>query len=164
MIGRLRRAHRAASAALLLGPALVLGGVLVRPQQPVEELVLAEERHPHVARWHAAKAEALESLGLALAVGENAAGLLALEIRPRADLGQPDVLVYWLPRARLPHEPRGLPEGALLLGSFAGSRAQHYELPQRAREEAGAILLYSLAHQRVLAAGPLALPVEIDPR
>jgi hypothetical protein len=84
---------------------------------------------------------------------ESGDGIVSVILHPVRDLKAPDVLVYW---ARLPAR-RGdnlqverVPEGATLVGSLAGTQPRRYVLPAAASEHNGRLILYSLAHQRVI--------------
>lgn len=126
---------------------------------PVDDFAEEPETAPLVSSRPVRVAD-FESLGLELAIGRGAGGEPVLELRPRADLQQPDLLLYWLPRESLEGAPAGVPEGALLLGALAGARVRRFVLPERALVEQGALLLYTLAHQRRLAMGALELADE----
>ncbi len=80
---------------------------------------------------------------------------LALELQPREDFKAPDVLVYWSPRNSGADEE--LLREAYLLGALAGKQKRRWLLPEAALQAEGALILYSLGHQQVLAT--TALPV-----
>lgn len=83
--------------------------------------------------------------------GIEAAGGALLELAPAAPLAQPDVLVYWSPEDS--GSGAGLAE-AILLGAL-GDRTRSYFLPPEGATVDGRLVLYSLAHQEVVASGPL---------
>jgi len=66
----------------------------------------------------------------------------------------PDVLIYWQPQ---PAADR-LDTDAVLLGPLSPQRASHFVLPQPT--QGGHVVFYSLAHQRVVTAYPLAQLLE----
>jgi len=86
--------------------------------------------------------------------GVSQASPLALELARRFPEAQqqPDVLVYLSPAA-----PAGdsLPESAQLLGSLAGLGAAQLTLPTTLPSAAPQFILYSLAHQTIVATGPV---------
>ena len=70
---------------------------------------------------------------------------LALELHPAVALAQPGVLVYW-------HENENLDlENAFLLGTLDGTQPRRWVLPPSALEHDGKLVLFSLAHQGVIA-------------
>jgi hypothetical protein len=83
-----------------------------------------------------------------------------VELEPRDDPRLPDLLVYWA--GDLPGGPGELPPSSILLGTLPGSRSTRLELPPEAADGDGRLLLYSLAHRRIVAAsaplGPEAWP------
>ncbi len=78
---------------------------------------------------------------------EDGDGAPMLSIRPSAEILKPDLLVYWTSR------PPGdaLPPDAVLVGSLSGTSARRLALPARARGGNGAIVVYSVAHDEVVA-------------
>jgi hypothetical protein len=57
------------------------------------------------------------------------------------------LLVYWTPSAPRATE---LPAGSVLLGAI-GERERRFALPEAVRENAGAFVVFSLAHGEVVA-------------
>jgi hypothetical protein len=72
-----------------------------------------------------------------------------LELAPHADLGQPDLLVYWSRDGALDR----LPEHATLLGRLAGTEVRRFALPEGAR--AGRVHLFSLGHGALVGAAAI---------
>jgi hypothetical protein len=70
-----------------------------------------------------------------------------IELEPRQDPLQPDVLVYWGPE--FPRASDGLPRAAHFLGRLAGTQVRRFALPSGANPD-GMLFLYSLGHQQVL--------------
>ena len=78
-----------------------------------------------------------------------------LHVEPLDGPTVPDPLLYWSPRIP-PPESRDVPEDAVFLGAVGG-RERKLDLPE---STSGALVLYSGAHRRVVAAIPLPLPEE----
>jgi len=95
-------------------------------------------------------------IGESSAPGEAAA--VVLELTPAADLRAPDLLVYW---SASEAAGTGLPDDALLLGPLAATGPARFVLPAAARG-GGRLIVYSLAHGRLVAAAglPPSGPVE----
>ena len=75
----------------------------------------------------------------------------AVELATTEVLRLPELLVYWSPE-----NPSGfLPEDRVLLGSWAVTSTRVFKLPARAVGPTGAITLYSLSQQEVVASTPL---------
>jgi hypothetical protein len=68
-------------------------------------------------------------------------------LQAREEIGRPDLLVYWSGAAEI---PEGLPGDVVLLGRLAGLERSRFDLPVGAGA-AGRLILYSLAHQEVVA-------------
>jgi hypothetical protein len=68
-------------------------------------------------------------------------------LQAREEIGRPDLLVYWSGAAETPD---GLPGDVVLLGRLAGLRRSRFDLPVGAGAT-GRLILYSLAHQEVVA-------------
>lgn len=73
---------------------------------------------------------------------------------PRSDLRRPDVLLY-AARESAATTDSGLPEGAILLGTLAGTRERSFRLPAWVFDSPARLVLYSLAHQEVVGTGKL---------
>ncbi len=72
-----------------------------------------------------------------------------IELEPREDPLQPDVLVYWAAGAS--GAPDALPPAAQFLGRLAGTQVRSFALPSGSgMNPDGVLLLYSLGHQQVL--------------
>lgn len=75
----------------------------------------------------------------------------AIELSTTEVLRLPELLVYW----SLENPAGSLPEDGVLLGSWAVTSTRVFELPARAVGPLGAITLYSLSQQEVIASTPL---------
>ena len=71
------------------------------------------------------------------------------------EFDEPDLLLYWDDR-----KPEGgtLSEKAILLGSLKGAKPRRLVVPQSVPSSVGYVVLFSLAHQKVIAAAPWQLP------
>ena len=74
-----------------------------------------------------------------------------LDIIPVREFGEPDLLLYWDDRKP---ETGKLSENAILLGSLKGAKPRRMVVPQSVPSSAGYVVLFSLAHQRVIATSP----------
>lgn len=73
-----------------------------------------------------------------------------LALHPQTYLQHPDILVYW--HNRPPANTDALPEGAYLLGTLSGTHEQTYNFSADiVSPNAGSVILYSLAHQSIVA-------------
>lgn len=81
---------------------------------------------------------------------------LAVELQPQKNLSAPDILVYWT-QQNSGEEAAPLTE-AYLLGTLAGKQTRNWFLPEAALQSEGKLILYSLAHQTVLATASLKIP------
>ncbi len=71
-----------------------------------------------------------------------------LELTPREDLRQPELLAYWSPGL----DPElGLGDRAVLLGRLGGTAPRRFRLPAEVQDVPGRLVLYSLAHHDVVA-------------
>ena len=147
MIAPLRRRHRQWMTGLaLLVPAVCALALWSRPPAPAGA---GGETSP-VATSASSSARAIESLpGFRTAVREGGEAA-QLEVEALEPLRQPDLLLYF--SATPPSE--ALPGDAHLLGSVAYRQTRSYPLPATAAP-GGHLVLYSLAHQAVVATGAL---------
>ena len=83
-----------------------------------------------------------------LSVGPGT-GHLAIELVSMDRIVLPDLLVYWVPGE--PRIENSLPDNAFLLGSFEQSSLAPLALPDPAKKQTGALVLYSLADHEVAA-------------
>lgn len=139
MNARLRAQHR--SIFVVLGaalPALVAAAVIRRPKS-VQEPGAA----PGLEEWSAVAPVAGEPPRLSID------GLRARVALP-PDWNEPDALLYLLPRGA--RAARSVPAEALFLGVVRSGGPRSFALPALPEPpETGALLLYSLAHQEILA-------------
>ena len=80
-----------------------------------------------------------------------------VELSAAEDLALPDVLIYW---SATEGEGTSLAGDEFLIGSFFGKRTQRFALPAAAHSgvdgPTGKLILYSLAHNRVVASASIA--------
>jgi len=144
MIRSLRRRH----ATMIVGIALIVPilAVLALAARPVPPIMAAAAATPSTGNW-----TALGPRGGVHAFVESESGREWLHLVRDEEFVSPDVLVYWSPEPPATDEP--FPSGAVLLGALGDPGAHTFNLP--ARDVGGVLLLYSLAHQSVVAATPL---------
>jgi hypothetical protein len=83
-----------------------------------------------------------------LSIGPGS-GHLAVELVSMDRIVLPDLLVYWVPGG--PKIQNSLPDDAFLVGSFEQSSPAPLALPDPAKKQTGALVLYSLADHEVAA-------------
>ena len=154
MIRKLRRRHRRMIAVLcVVAPAIFVAGLAARRSAPVTPvpLAIADPGPPltHLIRAlpHLFSSPPIDGRLLADTAPPTRAGI---ELLPMDDPREPDLLVYW---SRDPADSN--PVDAQLIGSMDGRRRRVFVLPDDALDHGGALLLYSLAHQKLVAAAPL---------
>ena len=148
MIAPLRRRHRwmTASLAAVL-PVLSVAALAARPDEPLAERLPSSLAAPAAGEVEADLGELLADPAVAVRARTDGAAW-RLELDPARPIALPEVLVYW---SASPSAGGGLPEDAYLLGGLAGDRARSFALPADALGRAGALVLYSLGHQQVVA-------------
>ena len=159
MIRERRQVHRGVFTVLMvLMPVLLIAGLLLRPETPPASQVegrLADAAGfsssssvPSPSPPHAGTAD---SYPFEISVDERSGEEPVLTIRPTAPIFKPDVLVYWTASG----EGSGLPEDAILVGGLSEDLSQTLTLPRAAAGARGAILVYSLPYQEILARIPM---------
>jgi len=154
MILSLRRRHRVMMLSLaFILPIAFVAGLIVRqpipatPDLPVCSTPLSSEG------WQLCfeKEDYWPGLPITtrLYANRQSSTQLAMELQPRADLKTPDILVYCHPAFST--GTGQLPERAQLLGTLAGTEKRRFILPAAASEQETSIILYSLAHQKIIA-------------
>jgi hypothetical protein len=83
---------------------------------------------------------------------QAAAGPATLLLAPDGILRAPDLLLYWTPRSG---PISAIVDGDTLLGRLTGTTPVSVRLPPEAAAGEGTVVLFSLAHQSVVAALPL---------
>ena len=85
-----------------------------------------------------------------------------IDVKPLRPLDRPDLLLYWTAQTvRL----TPLPPDAHLLGRIAGTTVQRFRLPEpRPADEHGSLVVYSLAHQEIVATANLPSRTGASPR
>jgi hypothetical protein len=155
MIHPLRRRHRRMIAAItIVLPIAFVAGLAVRKPIPATEnlpsalTVLPATSFPHLLLE---ENDLWSDLKITTRVygDQQPAERLAVELYPQDYLKIPDLLVYW-------HHPPSiqtdkLPGDAYLLGALAGTQKLRCILPEPAMTQDGSLILYSLAHQKIIA-------------
>ena len=149
MIRPLRQRHRVMACTLgVLMPMAFVTGITARRSVPVVATVPSELTR-NAADFGAVvwtRADLWTDQRISTSLRRGAAGSVAVELMFR-DLARPDVLVYWI--AGETSASGRLPENARLIGAF--SDRTPLPVPADARGETGRFLLYSLAHNEIVA-------------
>lgn len=160
MIRQLRRRHVWFTGTVGMGAAVLLGAaVMVRRPLDIMATIPDALTEPTCEPSRLPLApEAFREVRLAISTlpgaGDTGASVcLAFQDDPR----EPDLLAYWSPGAPLGNT---LPGDARLLGPVGGTRPHWFRLPPDAQrgagpEETGHLTVYSMAHARIYATGPL---------
>ena len=144
MIQPLRTVHRRAFVALaFVLPAVLVVGLESR-RMPSRVQVLQLPSSACLVResdtlWQ------MHTIQTAFYSDSNRSGDIQVALRPAQELNEPDLLLYWSVE-----QPTGdsLPAAAQLLGPFAAGKA--FTLPLNV-DRAGYLILFSLAHQSLIA-------------
>lgn len=148
MIHSLRRAHRWMMLALVvLLPAVFVAGMLARPRYLAVPRLPEEPAQTSVTP----KFEVLSETGLKVHFGRaaRAAERAVMTVIPLDEPVEPDLLVYWDERPGNDGKPS---DTAILLGTLKGRQPRAMTIPQTVPESSGFLVLYSLAHAKVLGA------------
>jgi hypothetical protein len=152
VIHALRRRHRFAAAglALALPPAFALALASRAPEARNPESLPAAlgERVERLVERETSPARLTGPI--AVAFGVDTGGARAVELDTRGAPVVPDALVYWSAGAGA---PAALPAAAVFLGALPADAVRVFRLPADA---AGAVVVFSLAWQTVVAAVPVA--------
>lgn len=158
MISPLRKRHRMMiSVLMVIVPVVFIGALLVRSEIPAMEAV--PDLHAHdTLDYSQVLFEAADLWGEAAIItrlkgDQSAPTHLAVELEPQRPLNLADPLVYWDPSGTA--TTNQLPTSAYLLGPMPGSGTRQFSLPDTARFIDGRLLLYSVAHQELLASATL---------
>ncbi len=152
MIQSLREKHRVTMIGLaLLLPVIFVSGLLVRQTIPVSARLPVARPEDAPGQFVVIRDEAAlwkdQAIRTRLLKPASDATKVLLELTPLRDPGEPDVLVYW--SEQKPETDR-VAERALLLGSLNGAQPARFVLPEQATTGNGYLMLYSLAHRRVI--------------
>jgi hypothetical protein len=152
MIRALRQRHRFAAIGLaLLLPPLYALALAARSPEPRVEPLAAALREPDVAGIAERRSSpGRGELPLSVSLGRDRNGARVVELDTRGAPVTPDALVYF--SAGL-NQSESLPPGSIFLGALPQDAVRAYALPNRA---AGAVVVFSLAWQRVVASAPVA--------
>lgn len=156
MMLSLRRRHRwmMAAVAIVLPAAFIAGHAVRKPVPATESMPSMFMAPPATAFPHLLyeKSDLWQALRITTRVyaDQQPAERLAVELHPQGYLKIPDMLVYW--HAQPPNQLDKLPDAAYLLGALAGTQKLRSVLPEPAMTQDGSLILYSLAHQKIIAA------------
>lgn len=153
MIRPLRKRHRVMVLSLTIAlPAAFAVGIATRQEVPVAKagaLGRGPQVHNQSEIWTRNDLWEKNSIQTRLLRTGPGLGQLAVELSGMDRIVRPDVLVYWVPGEKKAGD--SLPDDAFLLGSFAPSIATPLTLPESALNQTGALVLYSLADQEIIA-------------
>lgn len=157
MISPLRKRHRTIiSVLMVIVPVLFVGALLVRPEIPVMEttpdLHVTDTLVYEQVLFEADDLWGEKAITTRLKGDQTPALHLAIELEPETPLNLADPLVYWDPSGATTGQ---LPASAYLLGPMPGTGSRQFSLPDTARFINGRLLLYSLAHQELIASATL---------
>lgn len=156
MIYPLRRRHRTLIFALsILVPVLFVISLLARqaPPEPNTEIPLSVESMD--SGFIASSGEpgtftAQPSMHYRV-LNHQSGQRTAIELSTSEHIRLPELLVYWSPTLNA----ESLPSDHSLLGSWPVTFTRVFELPERAQGTSGAIILYSLSQQSIVASTPI---------
>jgi hypothetical protein len=156
MIQSLRRRHRWMMVAItILLPIAFIAGLAVRKPIPATENLPAASMTPSAMAFSHLLFEKTDlwpdlKITTRLYTDQQPAEHLAAELHPQDYLKIPDLLVYWYDQPSTQTDK--LPDDAYLLGALTGIQKLRCILPEPATTQDGALILYSLAHQKIIAA------------
>ncbi len=155
MIQPLRRRRRWMMAAItIVLPVVFIAGLAVRKPIPATEDTPSALTVPQAISFSHLlfeKTDLWPDLKIITRVyaDQQPAERLAVELHPQDYLKIPDLLVYWHPQPAIQTDK--LPDDAYLLGALAGTKTLRFILPEPAMTQDGSLILYSLAHQKIIA-------------
>lgn len=161
MILSRRQTHLVASSTLAIAlPLILLLGFLFRPQYlPVDasaEILFQQDGYGAVAQEPTGQQVATEVLKARNPFNATTYlqddGQMILALKPRRDMRQPDLLVYW---DASDDEPTEIGDQALLLGRLSGPARRLFKVPEAVVGQAGYLLIYSQGKQSLEAALPV---------
>ncbi|AFY38595.1 hypothetical protein Lepto7376_2305 [[Leptolyngbya] sp. PCC 7376] len=156
-----RQTHLAASSILAIAlPLILLFGFIFRPQYlPSDEsaqILFEQDGYALVADSELGEKIASEDLGKSSQFNAitytQEDDKVILTLKPRWDLRQPDLLIYWDGAAEAPEE---IGDSALLLGRLSGSAQRQFSVPDAIVGKDGYLLIYSQGRQAIQAAFPI---------
>lgn len=161
MILSRRQTHLVASSTLAIAlPLILLLGFLFRPQYlPVDasaEILFQQDGYVAMAQEPMGKQvatavlEARNPFNATTYLQDD--GQMMLALKPRRDMRQPDLLVYWDGSS---DEPTEISDQSLLLGRLSGPARRLFTVPEAVVGQAGYLLIYSQGKQSLEAALPV---------
>ena len=146
MIRPLRSVHRWLLPLIgIASIAMLVAALAARQTHPTSKIFPFDSGNMPAADAVFLSERTLQLAGTSVQARRFADGVVTLEGEPGRPLAAADILVYWNAGEG---EVTRLPDGAVLLGQFDGSR-RSFEAPNAAR--GGQLLFYSLANHELLA-------------
>ena len=133
-------------------PAAFAAGIATRKEVPISRAGaprLLAKAHNQDELWSRNDLWEKRAIQTRLLRTDPGSGQLAVELLAMEPIVRPDLLVYWVPGE--PQFQNLLPDDAFLLGSFEQSIPTSLRLPAPATKQTGALVLYSLADQELIA-------------
>ena len=158
MIKPLRTRHRIMTAVLaIVVPILFIAGIWHRDIEPALNESVPTSFESQASRFTSVVTETQQlssdpSLTYRLIAETSESKRVAVELNASGNQRLPALLVYWTPSLEVESQ---FPEESVLVGHWAVTKSGVFELPVRAAEEKGSILLYSLAQQEMVASSRL---------
>jgi len=149
-----RRLHQGVFAALaVVIPSFLIIGILLRPQvPPVADVDRALWRQAGFPSPRTGALRVVDAGTHEFDVQTTVKDKASLIIRPRTVILKPDLAVYWTPQSGASLKLAG---DALLIGGLSGTSQRELTLPPAASQGNGTVIIYSVAHQEVVAGFPL---------
>lgn len=149
MILSLRQRHRRMFAVIgcLLPIAFVVGVAARKPVPSVAQLppaLTAQEVESGATVWE--RRDLFAKAAVNVRVNQSASGDFTITCKANGDFAKPDLIVYWA--AGVAPSLEALSDAATLLGAFSAGTLR---VPANAAEREGALILFSLADQEIVA-------------
>ena len=141
-------------------PLVLVAAIGVKRRAPIVDRLPPALNQPSLSTWNPIAGTETElvdlHIHLRILVSDSLRSRLGVELTLTEAFSEPDVAVYWT--ARTGAAPETLPRDAVLVGSIGKIGAQRLELPPQAVATQGSLVLYSVAHGRVLGALTISEP------
>jgi hypothetical protein len=137
-------------------PVAVAAAVLARPAPPLEPCcarAAADSAPPLTVAWQADVDDGALHVVVRLGRTQPSDPASSIEVEAHSGTGEPELLAYWTPHER---SGEALPRDSVLLGPLALPGTRRFRLPRPAASDAGDIVVYALAQDRIAAS--VALP------
>jgi hypothetical protein len=152
MIRPLRQRHRRMFAVLgVILPVAFVVGISARKPVPastsLQDRTFRSSEKFSITQWSRDDLFAKTPVRVASLRDGSEALRLAVDLSAAKDFVKPDLLVYWI-AGNAPSSDGGIPDNAVLLGSFNGHTP--LPIPRSAAQSNGVLMLYSLADDEIV--------------